>query len=90
MTEAIGIRLDDETLTKVDSISKEEDEDRSTVIRKLITRGYKEIVKEKASEDYRAGESHSAKPPTEQASQYGTWRATLCNADSNHNTQSKT
>ncbi|MEK6960777.1 MAG: UPF0175 family protein [Nanoarchaeota archaeon] len=55
MTEAIGIRLDDETLTKVDSISKEEDEDRSTVIRKLITRGYKEIVKEKASEDYRAG-----------------------------------
>lgn len=55
MTEAIGIRLDEETISKVDSISKEEEEDRSTVIRKLISRGYKELMKEKAAESYRAG-----------------------------------
>lgn len=55
MSEAIGIRLDDEILTKVDLISKEDDEDRSTVLRKLISKGYSETMKEKASESYRSG-----------------------------------
>ena len=55
MTEAIGIRLDEETLRKVDSLSEEEESDRSTIIRKLISKGFKEITKEKAAEKYIQG-----------------------------------
>ena len=55
MTEAIGIRLDEMTLRKIDSLTEEEESDRSTIIRKLISKGYKEIAKEKAAEAYTKG-----------------------------------
>lgn len=55
MTEAIGIRLDDEILKKVDIVSKEEYSDRSTVIRKLLTIGLNEITKRKCAQSYKEG-----------------------------------
>lgn len=55
MAEAIGIRLDDEILRKVDIVSKEEYSDRSTVIRKLLVLGLSEITKRKAAQSYREG-----------------------------------
>lgn len=55
MKQAIGIRLSDEVLEKIEKISKEEMEDRSTVIRKLVMIGYFEFIKKKAAEDYVKG-----------------------------------
>lgn len=51
MGKAIGIRLSTDLLKKIDKI-KEEDSDRSEIIRKLISLGYKEFLKKKAFEDY--------------------------------------
>ena len=55
MTEAIGIRLDEKTLHDVDLLSDEDASDRSTVIRKLLAIGMKELRKERAAQDYREG-----------------------------------
>ncbi|MBI4140707.1 UPF0175 family protein [Candidatus Woesearchaeota archaeon] len=55
MSEAIGIRLDDEILRKVDIVSREEYADRSTIIRKLLTLGLNEITKRKTAQAYREG-----------------------------------
>ncbi|MBI4448955.1 UPF0175 family protein [Candidatus Woesearchaeota archaeon] len=55
MTEAIGIRIDSELLEKVDRLAKDEHEDRSTVLRKLISKGYTESMKERAAELYKHG-----------------------------------
>ena len=55
MTEAIGIRLDDEFLKDIDKIGKEESLDRSTILRKLLNIGYKDFLKNKAKEDYVSG-----------------------------------
>jgi len=40
MNKAIGIRLPKEILEKIEEISKDEMEDRSTVIRKLVIEGF--------------------------------------------------
>jgi metal-responsive CopG/Arc/MetJ family transcriptional regulator len=56
MGEAIGIRLDDDTLKKIEELSKEETIDRSTAIRKLVQLGYQNIMKQKAYEKYKRGE----------------------------------
>jgi predicted HTH domain antitoxin len=53
--DAIGIRLPREVLSQIEKLSKEEHEDRSTIIRKLVILGYLDFVKEKAAEKYRSG-----------------------------------
>jgi|SRR3989344_4880382 len=55
MSDAIGIRLDDELLKRVDVVSREEFTDRSTVIRKLLNIGLNEITKQKSAQSYREG-----------------------------------
>jgi len=55
MTQPMGIRLPKEVLDKIEKISKNEMEDRSTVIRKLVLIGYKEFMKKKAFEEYLKG-----------------------------------
>lgn len=55
MTEAIGIRLDQDFLKKIEKISKEEVIDRSSAIRKLIYIGYQNFIKKRAAEDYIKG-----------------------------------
>lgn len=55
MSEPIGIRLPKELLKKIEKLSKEESEDRSTVIRKLVLKGYVDVMKKKASENYIKG-----------------------------------
>ena len=55
MTQAIGIRLPREVLEQIDELSKSEMEDRSTTIRKLVMRGYKDTMIMKAAEDYKKG-----------------------------------
>ncbi len=54
--EAIGIRLPKEVLKQIEQLSKEDMEDRSTVIRKLVIIGYSSLRKEKAAGKYRKGE----------------------------------
>lgn len=53
--EAIGIRLPREMLKQIERLSKEDMEDRSTVIRKLVIIGYSSLCKEKAAAKYRNG-----------------------------------
>ena len=52
MSEAIGIRLEEDFLKKIEKLSKDEAIDRSTILRKLSLIGYKEFIKEKAAKDY--------------------------------------
>jgi len=54
---AIGIRLPKELLSQIEKLSKEEHEDRSTIIRKLVILGYLDWAKEKAAEKYRSGKT---------------------------------
>ena len=54
---AIGIRLPREVLSRIERLSREEHEDRSTIIRKLVMLGYLDLVKEKAAEKYRSGKT---------------------------------
>ena len=54
--EAIGIRLPREVLKQIEKLSKEEHEDRSTVIRKLVIVGYATVQKAKAAAKYQKGE----------------------------------
>ena len=55
MTSAVGIRLPDDILRKVEELGKSEAEDRSTVIRKAVTLGLKSMLGKKAAEDYLKG-----------------------------------
>ena len=55
MGEAIGIRLPKEMLKRIERLSKEEMEDRSTVVRKLVMIGYKNLMWRKAAEEYAKG-----------------------------------
>ena len=54
---AIGIRLPREVLSRIERLSREEREDRSTIIRKLVILRYLDLVKEKAAEKYRGGKA---------------------------------
>ncbi len=56
MNEAIGIRLPKEIMKNIEKLGKEEMEDRSTIIRKLIIIGYANLIKKKAIERYLKGE----------------------------------
>jgi len=55
MSEAIGIRLDQDFLEKIERLSKEETLDRSSTIRKLILEGYQTFIKRKSAKDYIKG-----------------------------------
>ena len=55
MPDVVAIRMEWEFLKKIDSLSKEESEDRSTIIRKLIRTGYRELLKEKSARRYIQG-----------------------------------
>lgn len=55
MSEAIGIRLNQDFLKKIERMSKEEILDRSSTIRKLIYLGYQNFIKKKAAQDYTKG-----------------------------------
>ena len=55
MSEAIGIRLPKDILNAIEKLSKEELEDRSTTIRKLVMMGYKDFMIKKAAENYIKG-----------------------------------
>jgi len=55
MSKAIGIRLDNEILKKVKELEKEELVDRSTIIRKLVIIGYKDLAMQKAAQQYIEG-----------------------------------
>lgn len=55
MKDAIGIRLPEEILEKIEKLSKQEMEDRSTIIRKLLVAGYLDFIKKKAVEEYKKG-----------------------------------
>lgn len=55
MNKSIGIRLNKDFLKKIEELGKEEVLDRSSIIRKLSYIGYKELIKEKAFEDYLKG-----------------------------------
>lgn len=53
---SIGVRVPDELLEKLDRLSDEEGLDRSTVIRRLLERGYDEFMLERAADRYRRGD----------------------------------
>ena len=55
MNEAIGIRLEKDMLNKIQKLGKSEALDRSTILRKLILLGYKDLIKINAAEDYIKG-----------------------------------
>lgn len=55
MTRAIGIRLPKEIMGKINRLSMEEAEDRSTIIRKLLIAGYNDVAKKKAASQYISG-----------------------------------
>lgn len=52
---AIGIRLPKDVLSRIEKLSREEHEDRSTIIRKLVLLGYSDVVKERAAGRYLSG-----------------------------------
>ena len=55
MGEAIGIRLDESFLKKIEELGKEEVLNRSSTIRKLVYMGYISLIKKKSAEEYIKG-----------------------------------
>ena len=55
MADVIALRLERPLLREIDELSKKEDLDRSTIVRRLIKRGFAEVAKEHAVGDYREG-----------------------------------
>lgn len=53
---AIGVRLPEELLEKLDRLSDAEGLDRSTVIRRLLELGYEEFMLAEAVDQYRRGD----------------------------------
>ena len=56
MSKAVGIRMDEKLLKKLDEMSEEESIDRSALVRKLLRKGYEEMRKEIAAEKYKKGQ----------------------------------
>lgn len=54
-SQAIGIRLENAFLSRIEALSKEEHLDRSTAMRILLEEGYKNYIKRKAAENYMGG-----------------------------------
>lgn len=55
MEQPIGIRLPKEVLKQIEELGKDEMDDRSTVIRKLVIIGYRDVIRKKAAEKYLEG-----------------------------------
>lgn len=55
MGEAVGIRIPDDLLERIDQLAAAEGDDRSTAVRKLIRRGLEEALRERAAQGYREG-----------------------------------
>ena len=55
MSEAIGVRFDEEFLKELEKLCSLEHSDRSTLIRKFSYLGYKEYMKQRAARDYLEG-----------------------------------
>lgn len=55
MGEAVGVRLPEDLLEKIEELSRSEGDDRSTTMRKLIQRGFDEVARERAAQAYREG-----------------------------------
>ena len=55
MPKSVGIRMDDELLKKLDEMSNEESVDRSTLVRRLVRKGYELRKKEIAANKYKEG-----------------------------------
>ena len=55
MAEAIGIRIDEDFLNKIDKLGKEEGVDRSTIIREMINLGYTDFIMDRLSKSYIEG-----------------------------------
>ncbi|OHB94147.1 MAG: hypothetical protein A2Z57_07680, partial [Planctomycetes bacterium RIFCSPHIGHO2_12_39_6] len=76
MNQAIGIRLSTDFLKKIESLSKEEITDRSSIIRKLVFIGYKDLIKNKMAQKYKEGKitlseaSHRAETTIWEMEQY--------------------
>jgi len=63
--DAIGIRLPKDVLSRIEKLCKEEHEDRSAIIRKLVMLGYAGFVKEKAAARYLHGTVTLSKAATD-------------------------
>ena len=55
MTQAIGIRLPENFLKKVEGLSRRESEDRSAMIKKLLLSGYRDFIIRRAAQRYVEG-----------------------------------
>jgi len=55
MEKAIGVRLPEDVLKRIEKLSEEEVTDRSTTIRKLIMLGYQDLMKRRSAEEYLRG-----------------------------------
>ncbi len=55
MSDIVALRMDSALLEKIDTLGEEELADRSTIIRLLIDKGYRERLKEKAVQLYKEG-----------------------------------
>ncbi len=55
MPDAIAVRIEQNFLKKIDTLRKKTATDRSTIVRELIQRGYKEFLKEQAAREYKEG-----------------------------------
>lgn len=51
----VDIPLPEELLDKIEALSQEEGDDRSTTMRKLIQRGFEEVARERAAQAYKEG-----------------------------------
>lgn len=56
MTKSIGVRIDEDLLERIEKIKKEDNLDRSTVIRKLLEKGYDDYILERTAKKYEKGE----------------------------------
>jgi len=55
MPNVVAIRMESKFLKRIDNLGKEEALDRSTILRKLIKKGYKELIREKVAQMYMSG-----------------------------------
>jgi predicted HTH domain antitoxin len=55
MGEPIGIRLPDDVLKKIEKLGRVRLVDRSTIIRELVIKGYQEVMRQMAFDDYVKG-----------------------------------
>lgn len=65
MPKSVGVRMDEDLLEKIDKMSEKESLDRSTLVRRLLRKGYEIEKKERAAEKYRQGKTTLSKAAEE-------------------------